>query len=179
MECGDLSPLSGEGFSLHNLVVGQDRNGVPVGVGPNPAIHAMQGRFPRSAFPTLDKPCFLTGHDKRAPPRVHRTPSKASLLVGAIHELRLPTWRFALTNVFWGRFMNRPYHDWRDLFVRSASQFWMIHPNSPGRTSVPLRPLGGTCLSGPPFNVGSSIAFFRGLKSRAPYGVRRFIAAFW
>ncbi|ASV72900.1 hypothetical protein THTE_0298 [Thermogutta terrifontis] len=41
MECGDLSPLSGEGFSLHNVVVGQDRNGVPVGVGPNLAIRAM------------------------------------------------------------------------------------------------------------------------------------------
>ncbi|GIX01455.1 MAG: hypothetical protein KatS3mg112_0392 [Thermogutta sp.] len=32
--------------------------------------------------------------------------------------------------------------------------------------------LGGTCLSRPPFNVGSSIAFRRGLKSRAESGAK-------
>ena len=71
----------------------------------------------------------------------------------------------------------------------------MIHPTSPGTTSVPLRPSGGTCLSGPFFsesegpacqvrffggtclsrpliNVRRSIAFRRGLKSRAESGAK-------
>ncbi|ASV72991.1 hypothetical protein THTE_0389 [Thermogutta terrifontis] len=46
------------------------------------------------------------------------------------------------------------------------------HPLSPGTTSEPLRSFGGTCLSGPPFNVGSSIAFHRGLKSRDESGAK-------
>jgi len=36
MECGDLSPLFSEGFSLHNLGVDLDGNGLPVGVEPDP-----------------------------------------------------------------------------------------------------------------------------------------------
>ena len=42
---------------------------------------------------------------------------------------------------------------------------WIIDFGSPGTTSVPLRPFGGTCLSRPSFNVQSSIAFYRRLKS--------------
>jgi hypothetical protein len=69
---------------------------------------------------------------------------------------------------------------------------WMIHCDSPRTTSVPLRPFGGTCSSGPsfrrdvhvtsafggmclsrpPFDVGSSIPFRRGLKSRAESGAK-------
>ncbi|GIX01955.1 MAG: hypothetical protein KatS3mg112_0892 [Thermogutta sp.] len=37
----------------------------------------------------------------------------------------------------------------KDLFVRSAAQRWMLRFASSGTTSVPLRPFGGTCLSGP------------------------------
>jgi len=37
----------------------------------------------------------------------------------------------------------------RDLLVRSAAQRWMLRFASSGTTSVPLRPFGGTCLSGP------------------------------
>ncbi|ASV72973.1 hypothetical protein THTE_0371 [Thermogutta terrifontis] len=59
----------------------------------------------------------------------------------------------------------------------------MTHPFLPGTTSVPLRknsggtclsrlPPGGTRLSGPLFDVGSSIPFHRGLKSRAESGAK-------
>ncbi|ASV72646.1 hypothetical protein THTE_0044 [Thermogutta terrifontis] len=63
----------------------------------------------------------------------------------------------------------------------------MTHPSSPGTTSVPLRRFGGTCLSRPPlggtfsggtrssgplFDVGSSIAFHRGLKSHVESGAK-------
>ena|GEM_PF-1066458 len=68
MECGDLSPLFGEGFSLHNLTIDPDENGVPVGVEPVPPIHAIEARLTRPAIPTSDIPCRFTGHDKRAPP---------------------------------------------------------------------------------------------------------------
>jgi len=58
-----------------------------------------------------------------------------------------------------------------------------LRPAGPaGTTSVPLRTsegrarhvriFGGTCLSGPPFNVGSSVPFRRGLKSRAESGAK-------
>jgi len=76
-------------------------------------------------------------------------------LVGAIHELPLQR-RRALFR--------------RDPLVRSATQDSIIHGLSPGTTSVPLRPLGGTRLSRPPFNARSCIAFRRGLKSRAESG---------
>ena len=59
----------------------------------------------------------------------------------------------------------------RDLLVRSVLQRWIIDSPSSGTTSVPLH-LGETCLSGPPFNVGSSIAFHRGLKSRVESGAK-------
>jgi len=68
MECGDLSPLFCEGFSLHNLTIDPDENGVPVGVEPVPPIHAIEARLTRPAIPTSDIPCRFTGHDKRAPP---------------------------------------------------------------------------------------------------------------
>ncbi|ASV73110.1 hypothetical protein THTE_0508 [Thermogutta terrifontis] len=42
MECGDLSPLFGEGFSLHHLGVDPDGNGLPVAVEPDPPIHTME-----------------------------------------------------------------------------------------------------------------------------------------
>ncbi|ASV73075.1 hypothetical protein THTE_0473 [Thermogutta terrifontis] len=71
---------------------------------------------------------------------------------------------------------------WRDLLVGSAEYRWITHPSSPGTTSVPLRPFGGTCLSGPlvggtclsrpPPNVRSSIGVHRGLKSRAERGAK-------
>ncbi|ASV72963.1 hypothetical protein THTE_0361 [Thermogutta terrifontis] len=78
----------------------------------------------------------------------------------------------ALMNVFSGRFMNRPYRKWRDPLVGSDEHRLTTHPSSSGTTGVPLRPFGGTRLSGPPFNVGSSIPFHRGLKSRAESGAK-------
>jgi hypothetical protein len=85
MECGDSSPLFGEGFSLHNLGVDPDRNGVAVGAEPEPLIHPMEGHVPGRPFMrcqvhlpegparrvrsrTFDHPFAFTGHDKRAPP---------------------------------------------------------------------------------------------------------------
>jgi len=49
---------------------------------------------------------------------------------------------------------------------------WINHATSSGTTSVPLRFSGGTCLSGPPSDVASSIAFRRGLKSRGESGAK-------
>ncbi|GIX02663.1 MAG: hypothetical protein KatS3mg112_1600 [Thermogutta sp.] len=49
---------------------------------------------------------------------------------------------------------------------------WIIRPFFSGTTSVPLRPFGGTRLSGPPSDVASSIAFRRGLKSRGESGAK-------
>ncbi|ASV72967.1 hypothetical protein THTE_0365 [Thermogutta terrifontis] len=79
--------------------------------------------------------------------------------------------------------MNRPYRKWRDLLVGSDEHRLMTHPSSSGTTSVPLRinsggtclsrpPPGGTRLSGPLFDVGSSIPFHRGLKSRVKSGAK-------
>jgi len=45
MECGDSSPLFGEGFSLLQLGVDPDRDEVPVGVEPAPLIHTMEVRM--------------------------------------------------------------------------------------------------------------------------------------
>ena len=102
MECGDSSPLFGEGFSLHHLAVGPDGT-TTTHRGWNPTLQSTQ---------------------------------------------------------------------WRDLLVRSDRHRSMTHRPSPGTTSVPLRLFGGTCLSGPPLNVGSSIPFCRGLKSRAESGAK-------
>jgi len=63
--------------------------------------------------------------------------SSSKLPVGAIHEL--------------------PLQRRRDVLVTSAVRRWIVHSPSPGTTSVPLRPSGGTCLSGPSLDVGSSI----------------------
>ncbi|ASV72607.1 hypothetical protein THTE_0005 [Thermogutta terrifontis] len=72
----------------------------------------------------------------------------------------------------------------RDVLVTSAVQRSMINSLFPGTTGVPLRSFfsegparqvrffGGTCLSGPPFNAGSSIPFYRGLKSHAKSGAK-------
>ncbi|ASV72792.1 hypothetical protein THTE_0190 [Thermogutta terrifontis] len=132
IQCGDLSPLFSEGFSLHNLTVDPDVNGVPVGW--KPFLQSMQWM---DAFTVSNRDAFnYSGHDKRAPPRVHWTPWKALLPVGAIHEL--------------------PLQCRRDPLVGSDEHRLMTHAASPGTTSVPLRnfggtPLGGTCLSGPFF----------------------------
>ena len=68
MECGDSSPLFSEGFSLHNLGVDPDGNGVPVWVELDPPIHAMEGPACQVHFSRMDNPLPFTGHDKRAPP---------------------------------------------------------------------------------------------------------------
>jgi|GEM_PF-1910348 hypothetical protein len=90
------------------------------------------------------------------------------------------------------RFLEGPFR--RDVLVTSAVPRSMINSLFPGTTSVPLRILfrrdllvrsvssegparrvrfsGGTCLSGPPFNVGSSVPFYRGLKSRGESGAK-------
>jgi hypothetical protein len=44
MECGDLSPLFREGFSLHYLAVDPHENRVAIAVEAVPAIHAMERR---------------------------------------------------------------------------------------------------------------------------------------
>jgi len=61
----------------------------------------------------------------------------------------------------------------RDPLVGSACQRSTPHWASAGATSVPLRPFGGTCLSGPAFDVGLSIPLASGttsvpLRSLAP-----------
>ena len=101
------------------------------------------------AFTTL--PLALFSHDHEICARVE-----------AIHELPLHPWRDPLVGAGF----------WRDRFVGSDAHRLMTHSFAPGTTSVPLRPFGGTCLSGPPFNAGSSIAFPRGLKSRAESGAK-------
>jgi hypothetical protein len=127
---------------------------------------------------TLDHLSRFAGHDKRAPPTLGGTclPGPPNN-VGSSIPLRRA--RQAC--------LSDPR---RDLLVRSAEQRWIIYPAPPGTTSVPLRPsegpacqvrrttldhlsrsaghdkrasptLGGTCLSGPPNNVGSSIPLRR------------------
>ena len=54
----------------------------------------------------------------------------------AIHELPLSTCRFALMNVFWARFMNRPYQRRRDPLVGSVYQRSIMNSVSAG-TEVP------------------------------------------
>jgi len=76
----------------------------------------------------------------------------SALPVGAIHELPL---QFRM-----------------DLVLPSVFRGWINYSPSPGTTSVPLRPFGGTCLSGPLIPVGSSLAFPRGLKSLAESGAK-------
>jgi hypothetical protein len=44
MECGDLSPLFGEGFSLHHLAVDPHENRVALTVEPARAIEATERR---------------------------------------------------------------------------------------------------------------------------------------
>ncbi|ASV73004.1 hypothetical protein THTE_0402 [Thermogutta terrifontis] len=46
--------------------------------------------------------------------------------------------------------MSCPYRKWRNVLVTSDEHRLITHPASPGTRSVPLRPFGGTCLSGPP-----------------------------
>ena len=70
----------------------------------------------------------------------------------------------------------------RDPLVGSDKHPSIIQSFFAGTTSVPLRPFGGTCLSGPlvggtclsrpPPNVRSSIGVHRGLKSRAERGAK-------
>jgi hypothetical protein len=43
MECGDSSPLFGEGFSLHHLAVGLDGTRVTGRAAPDPPIHTTEG----------------------------------------------------------------------------------------------------------------------------------------
>ena len=97
-------------------------------------------------------PAFCRDHERCSP-------------VGAIHELPLQRRRDLFR---------------RDVLVTSDEYRLVTHPASPGTTSVPLRSIGGTCLSRPPpggtrlsgplISVGKSIAFRRGLKSHAESG---------
>ena len=92
----------------------------------------------------IDRSLWFRGHDKRAPPK---HPSEGPACHVRISEG--PACRVRLYNA--GPFISLPR-------ARRAC---------PSETS-----LGGTCLSGPSFNVGSSIAFSRGLKSRAESGAK-------
>ena len=94
------------------------------------------------------------------------------LPIGAIHEWPLQLRRDPLVTSAYRRDLPVRSAYWRDLLVRSAVLRWIIQSRSAGTTSVPLRSFGGTCLSGPSFDVGPSIAFPRGLKSRAESGAK-------
>ena len=78
----------------------------------------------------------------------------------------------------------RVRHFRRDVLVTSAVLRWIIPSHLAGHDkrappndfsegpACHVRPLGGTRLSGPPLDVGSSIFFSRGLKSRAESGAK-------
>ena len=104
---------------------------------------------------------------------------------GGTRSSRPPSWRDPLvTSARSEGPACRVLHFRRDVLVTSAAQRWIIcshffghdkraPPNdfSEGR-ACHVRPLGGTRLSGPPLDVGSSIFFSRGLKSRAESGAK-------
>jgi len=122
--------------------------------GPACQVRLLEGPARQVRSIPIDDPSLLTGHDKRAPP---------ILLVGgtclsgpffsegrACHVRRLTLDHPFL---FVGHDKRAPPTSRRDLLVRSVF-------------------LGGTCSSGPPLNARSSIAFRRGLKSRAESGAK-------
>ena len=92
--------------------------------------------------------------------------------VKALAFTTLPSARMARRRPIGGGTRPSNPHNGGTLLVGSDQHRSMTHRPSPGTTSVPLRLFGGTCLSGPPLNVGSSIPFCRGLKSRAESGAK-------
>jgi len=157
VECGDSSPLFGEGFSLHNLVVGPHgttitgRGGTRPSNSHNGGPHNWRDLLVRSFFSSVDNP-FRSAGTTSVPLR----PSEQPFSAGPVSEGRACHVRFPSEG---------PARQVRFSTLDDPPQF--IGPEK----RVPPT-FGGTCLSRPPFDVRSSIGFPRGLKSRAENGAK-------
>ena len=85
MECGDSSPLFGEGFSLHNRAIGPAGTRVTVREAPDPPIHTMEGPACQVRLLGLGRTGCST-----------QNWSSQWSLVGAIHESSRPIIRHEL-----------------------------------------------------------------------------------
>ena len=140
MECGDSSPLFGEGFSLHHLALGPDGTTMTGRSGTRPSNPSNGRTRSRASIHALSG--ASSGRTRSSGPLAH---VRSSI---RFHRARqaCPSEKFR-----------------RDVPVTSVSS----------RRDLLLRSVfGGTCLSRPLFDVGQSIAFRRGLKSRAESGAK-------